>query len=159
ILRALEVWHLTGRPLSAQQQRTGAQDLPYQVLVLALIPKDREILKTRIAIRFNTMLEQGLEQEVTELLVKIAPQAPSLRCVGYRQMVQYLLGFTDKSTMQQQGIIATQHLAKRQITWLRTERNIQGLYDEADDIETLAYTQIENWLKMHRLEKKIFYEQ
>ncbi|KOR32083.1 hypothetical protein TI05_09515 [Achromatium sp. WMS3] len=146
IERALEVWHLTGHPLSVLQQCSNKPILPYQTLLLACAPKNREILRNRIAIRFKMMLDQGFEQEVRNLLVNVGRDAPALRCVGYRQMVQYLLGFIDESTMVQHGIIATQRLAKRQLTWFRAESKLHWLYDEDGDLYELAYLQVRDWL-------------
>lgn len=120
IQRALEVWELTGRPLSTLQAE-GAEPLPYGVLKLACIPPEREALRERIAVRFHQMLDQGLEGEVEALLARgdLAPDMPSLRSVGYRQMVRHLLGEWDRETMVAQAIHATRQLAKRQMTWLR----------------------------------------
>jgi tRNA dimethylallyltransferase len=123
IQRALEVWELTGRPLSSLQAAPG-EPLPYHVVKLACTPPGRDLLAERIAARLHRMLAQGFEGEVQRLLDRgdLAPDLPSLRSVGYRQMVGYLLGECDHATMVERAIAATRQYAKRQMTWLRAER-------------------------------------
>jgi tRNA dimethylallyltransferase len=121
-LRALEVWELTGRPLSALQAEQTATDLPYRVLKLVCIPAERAVLRERIAARFVAMLERGLVAEVAGLLARpdVTPELPALRTVGYRQVAGYLAGAYDRQEMTRRGIAATRQLAKRQMTWLRS---------------------------------------
>lgn len=120
--RALEVYELTGRPLSEQQGSRG-EILPYQVLALAVAPAERELLHARIRDRFHAMLEQGLVGEVEGLFRRgdLGPDKPSVRCVGYRQVWSYLAGEVGYAAMVEQGVSATRQLAKRQFTWLRSE--------------------------------------
>lgn len=133
ILRALEVYELTGRPLSAWHGEAGEVRLPYRVLKLILAPADRAVLRARIAERFHRMLENGFEEEVRHLLARgdLDPDLPALRAVGYRQMIQYLLGNLDRDSMIQQAIDATRQLAKRQMTWLRREASATWLLQGA----------------------------
>ena len=120
--RALEVYELTGVPLS-QLQQGGAAPLPYQVLPLVVAPTDRDLLRERIERRFRLMLEQGLVAEVEALYRRgdLGPDMPSIRCVGYRQVCAYLAGATDYAVMVERAVTATRQLAKRQLTWLRGE--------------------------------------
>lgn len=123
IQRALEVWQLTGSPISALQ--TAGQTpsaFPYRALMLGLMPADRTLLHDRIARRFENMLACGLIDELAELRKKFAlsPDMPSMRSVGYRQVWEYLEGEIDRQTMAEKGIAATRQLAKRQMTWLRS---------------------------------------
>ncbi|HDR1187998.1 TPA: tRNA (adenosine(37)-N6)-dimethylallyltransferase MiaA [Pasteurella multocida] len=120
INRALEVFYLTGKSLSELSQQKG-DSLPYQILQFAIAPKDRSILHDRIALRFQKMIEQGFQQEVEKLYQRedLHLDLPSMRCVGYRQMWEYLRGDYDHDEMIFRGICATRQLAKRQITWLR----------------------------------------
>lgn len=131
IQRALEVYELTGRPLSDLQQKDGEPKLPYPVIKLVRAPNDRSILHERIRQRFLRMLEQGFEDEVRGLLQKwdLDYEMPSMRLVGYRQMLQYILGGYSHAEMVERGIIATRQLAKRQFTWLRSEKNANWLND------------------------------
>jgi tRNA dimethylallyltransferase len=125
IQRALEVYMVSGRPLTElQQERTGAS-LPYRPVKLVQSPWSREELRERIALRFERMLELGFEQEVRELLEKydLTPDLPSMRSVGYRQMLGYIRGDLEYDEMVSTGITATRQLAKRQMTWLRREKN------------------------------------
>jgi tRNA dimethylallyltransferase len=120
IQRALEVFRLTGTPLSDLQGRSKS-DLPFQVRAFALFP-ERETLHRNIAARFDDMLSAGLVEEVKTLRrkFKLAASMPSMRTVGYRQVWELLEGETDEKTMRERGIAATRQLAKRQMTWLRS---------------------------------------
>ena len=128
--RALEVYLLTGKPMSwhwAQQQK---QQLPYNVLSLAVMPEQRSVLHERIELRFMQMLEQGFIDEVEQVLWQrgdLHLQMPSVRCVGYRQVWEYLAGNYDREMMIHKGIVATRQLAKRQVTWLRSWENLHWL--------------------------------
>ncbi len=120
IQRALEVYHLTGSPISALQGRRAASPLG-AAIALALMPPDRAALHDAIARRFDGMLAAGLVEELRVLRTTYAldPSMPSMRCVGYRQAWQFLDGAIDAQTLRASGIAATRQLAKRQITWLR----------------------------------------
>jgi tRNA dimethylallyltransferase len=120
IQRALEVWELTGRPLS--QLQTGARKAPpFALRAFALVPQDRTLLHRRIAERFERMLADGLLEELRALRKRYALSAhmPSMRCVGYRQGWACLDGEYGEAELRDKGIAATRQLAKRQLTWLR----------------------------------------
>ncbi len=121
IERALEVWRLTGRPLSDFHSGGRAESLPYRFIALALLPSDRAVLHRRIAERFDAMLAAGFLEEVRRLRERypLHPGLPSMRCVGYRQAWAYLEGETELAAFREAGIAATRQLAKRQLTWLR----------------------------------------
>lgn len=120
ILRALEVFAITEKPLSVWQQ-TNQQTIKRQFTNLILMPEERGWLHGRIAQRFEEMLANGLIEEVQNLSQKYALNAnhPSMRCVGYRQVWDYLQDHQDRSLLCEKGIAATRQLAKRQMTWLR----------------------------------------
>jgi tRNA dimethylallyltransferase len=123
IQRALEVYRLTGTPISQLQTRAQRQNVfPYEALIIGLVPSDRAVLHARIAARFDAMLAAGLLDEVRTLRQRYAlnPELPSMRAVGYRQAWQYLDGEIDAGTLRETGIAATRQLAKRQLTWLRS---------------------------------------
>lgn len=124
LLRALEVIALTGRPLS-EQQHGGSGRLPYRLLKLALLPVDRAPLHQRIAQRFDLMLSEGFLDEVRALRARgdLHADLSSMRAVGYRQAWEHLDGVMDAATFRDRGVFATRQLAKRQITWLRSERD------------------------------------
>jgi tRNA dimethylallyltransferase len=126
IQRALEVWELTGRPLS-ELQRGAPASLPFALKAYALIPEDRAELHRRIAGRFEHMLAEGLVEEVEGLRNRysLRPGLPSMRCVGYRQVWGYLEGEYGKAELRDKGIAATRQLAKRQLTWLRSLPGIE----------------------------------
>ena len=120
--RALEVYELTGKPLSQWHREQEAENLPYQVTGLAVAPVDRAILHERIALRFVRMLEDGFLDEVKNLYSRgdLTTTMPSVRSVGYRQAWSYLDGELSYNDMVERGIVATRQLAKRQLTWLRS---------------------------------------
>jgi tRNA dimethylallyltransferase len=120
IQRALEVWKLTGKPLSVLQGATRP-DLPFEVKGIALVP-ERVVLHQRIEKRFDAMLRLGLVDELKGLKKKyrLTAAMPSMRAVGYRQVWQFLEGEVDENTMRNQAVTATRQLAKRQLTWLRS---------------------------------------
>ncbi len=148
IQRALEVIELSGRPLSELQQGCAEPSLSYRVIKLVRAPREREVLRLRIAHRFHAMLKQGFEQEVRDLLAsgRVHPSSSSMRSVGYRQMACYVLGQWGYDTMVERGIIATRQLAKRQFTWLRSESQTQWLYDEDGDVNPKGLMLIQQWL-------------
>jgi tRNA dimethylallyltransferase len=121
--RALEVIELTGRPLSEQQRGGSGERFPWRVLKLALLPNDRAPLHARIAERFDAMLAAGFLDEVRLLRARgdLHADLPAIRAVGYRQAWEYLDGQVDAVTFRDRGVFATRQLAKRQITWLRSE--------------------------------------
>jgi tRNA dimethylallyltransferase len=120
IQRALEIFHLSGRPMSELIRRGRTSAPPYRFLRLGLLPAERSVLHTRIAERFDAMLRAGLEDEVSWLRRKytLSLECPSMRCVGYRQVWQMQEGVIPRGEMRDRGIYATRQLAKRQITWM-----------------------------------------
>ena len=139
IQRALEVYRLTGRPISYWQGQPGVGRLPVRVLKLVLAPRDRSVLHERIARRFDLMLANGFVEEVRQLraLPQMADVAapldlPAIRAVGYRQAWLHLDGHDDAASFRDKGIFATRQLAKRQLTWLRGEHDARW-FDPACD--------------------------
>jgi len=122
IQRALEVWLLSGRPLSAHfTPAADAQQAP-ALRLLSLEPSSRSVLHDRIAQRFDAMLAAGFLDEVRALRQRadLSPALPSVRAVGYRQAWSHLDGLTSAAEFSEQAIAATRQLAKRQLTWLRS---------------------------------------
>ncbi len=138
--RALEVWRLTGVPLSEWQARGREKAAPDvgRVLKLALLP-ERELLRQRIAERFELMLREGFIEEVEALRARgdLHLGLPSMRAVGYRQVWEFLDGAHTHERMVELGITATRGLAKRQMTWLRSEREL-NVVDASCDPARLA---------------------
>ncbi|NMQ26721.1 tRNA (adenosine(37)-N6)-dimethylallyltransferase MiaA [Candidatus Accumulibacter phosphatis] len=121
IQRALEVFRLSGRPLSTLLAAGEKQSTAYQFTTIGLLPSERAVLHQRIAERFSAMLAAGLEAEVAMLRERYLLHAalPSMRCVGYRQVWEVQDGLLPRRELRDRGIFATRQLAKRQITWLR----------------------------------------
>jgi tRNA dimethylallyltransferase len=137
ITRALEVYRLTGNTLTQLTQIKGAK-LTGTVLQLAIAPQERSTLHERIAQRYQQMIALGFEQEVIKLKLRddLHQNLPAIRCVGYRQMWQYLDGKFDHDEMIFRGVCATRQLAKRQLTWLRNWPQLHWL--TTDDKTNLA---------------------
>jgi tRNA dimethylallyltransferase len=123
VQRALEVYEISGKPLTSFFTAAQDQDIPYQKIKLIIAPQDRAVLHDSIARRFKHMLAQGFIEEVVSLYQRsdLNEKMPSIRAVGYRQIWSYLQGEYDLETMTEKAIIATRQLAKRQFTWLRKE--------------------------------------
>ncbi len=159
--RALEVYEISGRTLTEfwadqaetkEKQETGQNieehytnwgrdsfsTLSYNAINIAVSPKERSTLHDRIALRFKQMLSNGFVEEVKVLHQSemLNLSMPSMRCVGYRQVWEYLDGNLSYDEMVERGIIATRQLAKRQITWLRRWPNLNWF--ESEDPELLA---------------------
>ena len=141
IERALEVYRLTGKPLSAHFAEKAEYTPPLDLCTTALIPENRALLHENIARRFTQMLEQGFIDEMRALRQKypeLTADMPSMRCVGYRQAWDYLESLTDYDTFVEKGIAATRQLAKRQLTWLRKIPLAHSIdpYTDGDHVQT-----------------------
>jgi tRNA dimethylallyltransferase len=143
IQRALEVYALTGTPISSLQGSRAAGALPGPSLVIALVPQDRARLHRFIAERFDAMLERGLVDEVRGLRSRYAldPRLPSMRCVGYRQVLEYLESGGSLRELRERGVAATRQLARRQLTWLRS-MDISTLDCFTDDVAETAAARV-----------------
>ena len=136
IQRALEVFYITNRAMSDLLKKPKYVYFPYVPVKISLTPGDRAELHDRIATRFETMLELGLIGELRKLREDFALDValPSMRCVGYRQVWQYLDGEIGLATLREQGIAATRQLAKRQLTWLRATQGLTNFDCLAEDL-------------------------
>jgi tRNA dimethylallyltransferase len=144
IQRALEVYEISGKPLSFFFNEDQGQELPYQKIKLIIAPPDRKILHDVIAQRFRDMLEQGFIDEVKALYKRgdLTEKMPSIRAVGYRQVWSYLQGEDDIEIMTEKAIIATRQLAKRQFTWLRRETDAIGFQTGEADLSAKILAKI-----------------
>jgi tRNA dimethylallyltransferase len=127
IQRALEVFRITGQPISTLQRSRVSVLEGVQVVELAVAPLDRKVLHERIQMRFTAMLTAGFVEEVTKLRERsdLHAEQPSMRAVGYRQVWRYLAGECSLNEATEQAIAATRQLAKRQLTWLRARPRAQ----------------------------------
>ena len=134
IQRALEVWRLSGKPISQWQTATAAP-LPFALRAFSIVPPDRAELHQRIAERFDAILKAGLVDELKSLRQRYALSLdlPSMRCVGYRQAWAHLEGEYGLSEMRERAIAATRQLAKRQLTWLRSLKEVEPLVEPGVD--------------------------
>jgi len=126
IQRAFEVYKLTGKSLTTLQKEAQMDALPYQLMKIALIPESREWIRDLAEIRFNQMLDDGFIEEVKSFYNRgdLNSDLPAMRSVGYRQVWDYLEGKTNYDEMKELAIIATRQLAKRQMTWMRSEKKV-----------------------------------
>ena len=148
IQRALEVFMLTGQPMSALLAAPPLRDdlaSRYRFVPIALEPSDRSVLHARIERRFDAMLADGFIDEVKRLRARgdLNPGLPSMRCVGYRQAWEYLDGAIDYDTMRDKGVFATRQLCKRQLTWIRAMPERVVVDCCAADVSGLALDAIE----------------
>ena len=151
IQRALEVIELTGESMSSLQSSLP-KPFPYRVLKLALIPDDRVALHARIAERFDAMLSVGFVDEVSRLRAReeLHSDLPAMRAVGYRQAWQHLDGEFDAAELRNRGIFATRQLAKRQLTWLRSELDARVIDPDAARFADITAVAISDFLHTFR---------
>ena len=144
IQRALEIFRMTGRTMSALLRETRREPPVAPLLQLALVPSDRGVLHERIAARFDAMLAAGLVDELAALRAKysLRPTLPSMRSVGYRQAWEFLEGGIDRRNLRDKGIFATRQLAKRQLTWLRSTPGTVALDCLAGDVTQQALPRV-----------------
>lgn len=140
VLRALEVWRISGVPMTVLQRQTRTPLPPYRFYNYCVCPPERSVLHQRIALRFEQMLDEGFIDEVAGLkaLPQMHADLPAMRCVGYRQVWDYLDNCYDATQMRERGIAATRQLAKRQLTWLRRDDSLQWL-DSTDERAMAAW--------------------
>jgi len=120
LARAIEVYRISGQTMT-QLTAVKSEPIPFNIQQFAIAPAEKSVLHERIERRFDLMLEAGFEQEVQQLFDRgdLHLELPSMRCVGYRQMWEYIEGKLDRDEMRFRGVVATRQLAKRQMTWLR----------------------------------------
>lgn len=135
LMRALEVYFASGRPMSELWAEQQPETFPWRVLSIALAPSDRSLLHQRIAQRFEVMLGEGLINEVAALKKRndLHLGLPAMKSVGYRQVWEYLEGEYDYATLVERGVIATRQLAKRQLTWLRSWPELNWVDSQRSD--------------------------
>ena len=140
IQRALELYEITGKSRSDLFAASRQRPLPFRISKIIIAPSDRSIIHERVKQRFLRMLEQGLVNEVRGFYERADMHAalPSMRMVGYRQVWRYLDGLITYQEMQEHAIVATRQLAKRQLTWLRSEQH--GVWLDGADPELLNKT-------------------
>lgn len=136
IQRALEVYEITGETMTKLLSEGRKRKLLFPIKKIVLSPEDRSVLHERIKQRFISMLSVGLIEEVETLYKRgdLSLSLPSMRMVGYRQVWRYLDGETDFEEMKEHAIIATRQLAKRQLTWCRSEIDAKWYDSEKSDI-------------------------
>ncbi|CAH0542886.1 tRNA (adenosine(37)-N6)-dimethylallyltransferase MiaA [Vibrio marisflavi] len=137
--RAIEVYRISGKSLT-ELTKTKGESLPFRVKQFAIAPEERAELHRRIELRFGKMIDAGFEEEVRALYSRedLHPDLPSIRCVGYRQMWDYLEGNCSLDEAIFRGVCATRQLAKRQMTWLRSWENLTWL--ASDDVDAAFET-------------------
>jgi len=151
IQRALEVYEITGKSLSALFADGRQAAMPYRVVKLIIAPAERSIIHERVKQRFLHMIELGLVDEVRKFYARgdIHAGLPSMRMVGYRQVWRYLEGSLTYQEMQEHAIVATRQLAKRQLTWLRSEQDGEWLAGAGPELidKTLKILKKDPYLK------------
>ena len=149
IQRSLEVYYITGKPLSSFYIDKITTETPYKILKLAFLPNNREHLHLIIQERVEYMLERGLIEEVEEILrsyPSLDDSYPSFRSVGYRQTFHYLKNQISKSELKNKIIFATRQLAKRQMTWMRKMENLEIFDPFSDDVNLKVTDRVQSFL-------------
>ena len=149
IQRALEVYEITGLPISRFHAGGRAGGLPYRLLKLALVPEARTLMHDRIEERFRSMLASGFVDEVRRLFEQgnLEAELPAIRAVGYRQVWMYLEGKIGFEEMLEKAIVATRQYARRQLTWLRSEQNVVSFPAEAPSLPADIAECLTDWLE------------
>lgn len=143
--RALEVYRVSGKPMSEFHGKLQGGTLDdFNWVQMAIAPRDRQRLHERIALRFSKMLELGMINEVKSLMANpnLHKDLPAIRSVGYRQVWEHLEGQYDFEQMIDKGVAATRQLAKRQLTWLRSWQNLNWIYTQDEQGESLEFEKI-----------------
>ena len=148
IQRALEVYRLTGRPLSELQRRTSSPE-GLRFIKLAVAPASRAVLRQRIAQRYTAMLGRGFIAEVERLHARgdLHGGMPSMRAVGYRQLWEFIEGRRPRDEAIARGLVATQKLARRQMTWLRAQADLHWHDTLEPDLNTHILNGVERALE------------
>jgi len=148
VQRALEVFEISGQPITRFFREAQQVAIPFKKIKLIVAPEDRKLLHAKIAQRFNIMVDRGLVDEVSVLYHRgdLTADFPAIRAVGYRQVWSYLKDEYDLDTMIEKGIIATRQLAKRQFTWLRRETDALQFISGANDLAEKVFDQIKHKL-------------
>lgn len=146
IQRALEVYEISGKPITQWWLEQKKETLPYTVTKIAVNTTERSLLHRRIELRFDEMLAQGFVAEVEQLRARgdLDLNKPAMRAVGYRQVWQYLEGDYSIEEMRNKGIVATRQLAKRQLTWLRSELDLHWFYSDQNNFSRDALNLIKS---------------
>ncbi len=154
IQRALEVCLLSGERMSELQQQT-APALRADYLNIALLPSERAELHERIGTRFNLMMQQGLLDEVRRIaaLPGVTPDSPSMRAVGYRQLLLHLCGELSLDEAVDKAVVATRRLAKRQMTWLRSWPELKVIDGLSSDCLPQVTALVDQWLQSRATER------
>lgn len=149
IQRALEVYRLTGRPLSQLQADGQGAPAPFDSIAISLEPSERAVLHERIGARFGKMLQRGLLEELQALRERhaLAAPMPSMRAVGYRQAWQVLEGEAPPQTLAERGIAATRQLAKRQLTWLRSMQDLERFDCLRTDLDEVVVRRVQRYVE------------
>ncbi len=145
IQRALEVYRVSGKSLSQWQASALPTERGHRYVKVALVTESRSVLHERIAQRLRNMMEGGFVTEVETLMARpgLTASHASMRAVGYRQIWAHLEGKDNLEEASQKALVATRQLAKRQLTWLRSERRVTVV----DPLETDALATISGLLR------------
>jgi tRNA dimethylallyltransferase len=144
IQRALEVFRLSGRTMTDLHAATALPDPSLTFASYAWVPGDRERLYQSIAARFETMMAMGLMEEVATLHQRgdLHSRLPAIRCVGYRQLWEHLEGVVSRNQSVENAVLATRHLARRQLVWLRADQQTRWI----DALESDARAQMHRYV-------------
>ncbi len=152
IQRALEVFRISGEPISRLQSGPVGETRAFESLKIVVCPDERQVLHQRIEQRFRQMIEGGFEAELRELhgRPELNSNLPAMRTVGYRQCWEWLDGRLSEEEWPEKAIVATRRLAKRQLTWLRREKQALWYDLSKEGSSDKVFGTVREFLSLHR---------
>lgn len=155
IIRALEIYKLTGKTLTEQKELSRLEETPYDVLYIGINYRDRNVLYDRINLRVDLMLENGLLEE-TEEFYNIPQDKTACQAIGYKELAPYFRGDTTLNECVEKLKLETRHYAKRQLTWFRKNENVNWIYpddyENTEEMYNCVFSLVNDFLRRYKNE-------
>ncbi len=152
IIRALEIYKLTGKTLTEQKELSRLEETPYDVLYIGINYRDRNVLYDRINLRVDLMLENGLLEEAEEFY-NIPQDKTACQAIGYKELAPYFRGDAPLDECIEKLKLETRHYAKRQLTWFRKNEIVNWVYpddyENAQDMYIQVFSMINEFLRRY----------
>ena len=150
IVRALEIYKLTGKTLTEQKVLSRLEETPYNVLYIGINYRDRNVLYDRINLRVDLMIENGLLEEAEEFY-NIPADKTACQAIGYKELAPYFRGDATLEDCVEKLKLETRHYAKRQLTWFRKNENVNWVYpddyENTEDMYSDVFSMINDFLR------------
>ena len=155
IIRALEIYKLTGKTLTEQKVLSRLEETPYDVLYIGINYRDRNVLYDRINLRVDLMIENGLLEEAEEFY-NISQDKTACQAIGYKELAPYFRGDATLEDCVEKLKLETRHYAKRQLTWFRKNENVNWVYpDDYENTQEMyiqVFSMINDFLRRYKNE-------